>query len=133
MARALSHQLKIFIVENHPDTLAIISLYLKQMGHLVQSAQNIRSALKALPDADPDVFISDIGLPDGSGWDLLSHAHLSPRVYTIAMSGFGMNADHIRSKEAGYKQFLLKPFSPAQLDAILKDAVSWHSPGPKAS
>ncbi len=127
MANAVPHRLKIFIVENHPDTLAIITLYLKQIGHQVQSAHDMRSALAALPQADPDVFISDIGLPDGSGFELLSHAHLSPRVYTVAMSGFGMSADHVKSKEAGYRQFLLKPFNPAQLDEILDEATRWHS------
>jgi hypothetical protein len=38
-----------------------------------------------------------------------------------------MSADHVKSKEAGYRQFLLKPFNPAQLDEILDEATRWHS------
>ena len=115
--------LRIFIVENHADTLKWIALYLREMGHTIFSAQTMAEALKELPGADCDVLISDIGLPDGDGWQLLRAARLPRRVYAIAMSGFGMNADRIKSKAAGFRRHLLKPFVPDELDEALDEAA----------
>ena len=119
---APTRPLRVFVVENHPDTLKYLQMYLEQMGHAVGSAPTMAKALGALPDADPDVLISDIGLPDGDGWELLRRVRLPRPVYAIAMSGFGMNADHVRSRDAGYRHHLLKPFTPEDLDAMLEEA-----------
>jgi two-component system CheB/CheR fusion protein len=115
--------LRIFVVENHADTLKYLRMYLEQLGHEVASARSMSEALKTLPDADLDVLISDIGLPDGNGWELLRRAHFDHPVYAIAMSGFGMNADRVRSKEAGFRHHLLKPFVPDELDSMLEEAA----------
>jgi CheY-like chemotaxis protein len=115
--------LRIFVVENHADTLKYLSLYLEAIGHMVSSAKTMAQALESLPTANCDVLISDIGLPDGDGWELLHTVQLSHPVYAIAMSGFGMNADHVKSKDAGYRRHLLKPFVPSELDAALEEAM----------
>lgn len=115
--------LRIFLVENHADTLKWLTLYLEQMGHHVTSAQSVSGALETLPTGAWDVFISDIGLPDGDGWELLQQANLPDDVYTIAMSGFGMNADRLRSKSVGYRHHMLKPFNPDELDGLLEEAA----------
>ncbi len=114
--------LRVFVVENHADTLTYLSLYLESLGHTVLSARTMAHALEMLPGANSDVVISDIGLPDGDGWQLLEQAHLPASVYAIAMSGFGMNTDRLKSKAAGFRQHLLKPFAPAELDAALEEA-----------
>ena len=116
--------LRIFVVENHADTLKYLSLYLEAMGHSVVSAKTMTEALAALPLAGCDVLISDIGLPDGDGWTLLRTVQLPQPVYAIAMSGFGMNADHIKSRDAGYRQHLLKPVIPKELEAALLEAAN---------
>jgi CheY-like chemotaxis protein len=116
--------LRIFIVENHPDTLEGLSMYLRGLGHTIESAHSLKEALVALPDAHPDVLLSDIGLPDGDGWALLRDAHLPKSVYTIAMSGFGMGNDHKKSKQAGYRRHLVKPFDPTELDRALEEATT---------
>jgi two-component system CheB/CheR fusion protein len=122
------HPLRIFVVENHADTLRALTLYLEQMGHVVFSAQSMEAALRALPDADCDVLLSDIGLPDGNGWELIQHLHLKRPMYTIAMSGFGMNADRAKSKAAGYRHHILKPFNPDELDRLLDEAADEGHP-----
>jgi two-component system CheB/CheR fusion protein len=118
--------LRIFVVENHPDTLTWLSRYLEGMGHEVQSARTVAEALAAIPKSGCEVLISDIGLPDGNGWELLRglcpDSHLCP-IYAIAMSGFGMNSDRATSKAAGYRHHLLKPFDPDELDAALEEAA----------
>ncbi len=115
--------LRVFVVENHPDTLKYLAMYLGQIGHTVVAARSMEEALAALPDADCDVLISDIGLPDGDGWELLRRARLPRPIYAIAMSGFGLNADRVQSKAAGYRHHILKPFDPDDLDALLKEAA----------
>lgn len=114
--------LRIFVVENHADTLKWLTMYLAQMGHTVISARTMEEALAALPAAGCEVLISDIGLPDGDGWQLLQKLHEMPGPhprYAIAMSGYGMNADRSKSKAAGYSQHILKPFKPTELQAML--------------
>jgi CheY-like chemotaxis protein len=69
-------------------------------------------------------LLSDIGLPDGTGWDIRTRCKPRQWPYAIAMSGFGMNADNARSRDAGYRHHLLKPFKTAELDKLLLEAAS---------
>ena len=115
--------LKVFVVENHPDTMHALGSYLAGLGHVVTSARSQTEALEMLATTDCDVFISDIGLPDGNGWELMERADLPSSVYCVAMSGFGAHADRRRSRAAGYRHHLMKPFNPQELDAILDEAA----------
>lgn len=118
--------LRIFLVENHTDTLKWLTRYLQQMGHTVSLARTMEEALNALPEASCEVLISDIGLPDGDGWQLLQRLRGAAKAlpgYAIAMSGYGMNADRSKSKAAGYSQHILKPFKAAELQAMLGEAA----------
>ncbi len=115
--------MRIFIVENHPDTLRWLTTYLEDCGHTVVSAITLADSLKMLPKANCDVLISDIGLPDGDGWELLQKVRLPRPVFAIAMSGFGKNADNERSHALGYRYHLIKPFKMLELDKILEEAA----------
>jgi CheY-like chemotaxis protein len=115
--------LDILVVENHPDTVKYLQMYLEQAGHHVRTALTIREALAKIREQTPDVLLSDIGLPDGDGWSLISQANLPETVYAVAMSGFGMGNDHALSKAAGYRHHLLKPFTPDLLDQYLEEAA----------
>ena len=113
----------VFIVENHADTRELLAMYLEGMGHTVRSVSTMADALRTLPGTECDVLISDIGLPDGNGWELLQKLPEPKPAYTIAMTGFGMSADQIKSREAGFRRHLLKPFSPDELDQALDEAA----------
>ena len=63
--------LRIFVVEDHTDTLEALQIYLEQLGHVVRSARSKAEALKEIPMADCHILISDINLPDGNGWELM--------------------------------------------------------------
>ncbi len=115
--------MRIFLVENHVDTRQLLSMYLEGMGHTVVSAGTMAEALEKLPGAACEMLISDIGLPDGDGWQLLQRVALPHPIYAIAMSGFGMSTDHLKSKEAGFRHHLLKPFVPGELDSALAEAT----------
>jgi two-component system CheB/CheR fusion protein len=123
-----SRPLRIFVVENHDDTRFLLVLLLEQLGHTVFAAASLREALAAVPDARCDVLISDIGLPDGSGWELLARLGNERPRYAIAMSGFGMSSDRQRSLGVGYRHHLLKPVEPNQLEHLLDEAAAELGP-----
>src|SRR6185503_1760610 len=102
--------LKFFVVENHQDTLDAIKMFLEAQGHSVEVALDVKSALKLAPQAKFDVLISDIGLPDGDGWELMKKLREKiPGLKAIAMSGYGMRADLDKSNAAGFAAHLIKP------------------------
>jgi two-component system CheB/CheR fusion protein len=115
--------MRIFIVENHEDTRFLLGLLLEQLGHTVFGAATLTEALAALPDAGCDVLISDIGLPDGDGWELMVRLGDHRPRYAIAMSGFGQISDRQRSLSVGYRHHLLKPVEPNQLENLLDEAA----------
>ena len=116
--------LRVFVVENHTDTRQFLTFMLEELGHTVIVADTMSRALRDMPAANCDVLISDIGLPDGDGWQLLARLDLPKPVYAIAMSGFGMTSDRLRSKAVGYRHHLVKPMGLEQLESILKDAAA---------
>ncbi len=116
--------LRVFIVENHTDTREFLSLMLQELGHTVFMADTMSRALREVPAANCDVLISDIGLPDGDGWQLLARLDLPKPIYAIAMSGFGMTSDRMRSKAAGFRHHLVKPMDLEQIESILCDAAA---------
>ncbi|MEO8836364.1 MAG: response regulator [Caldimonas sp.] len=116
--------MRIFVVENHDDTRFLLGLLLEQLGHTVLAAATMSEALEAIPGAACDVLISDIGLPDGNGWELMGRLGESRPPYAIAMSGFGMASDRQKSLAAGFRHHLLKPVEPNQLEQLLDEAAS---------
>lgn len=116
--------LKILLVENHEDTLVYLAKYMRRKGHDVTPSRNMKQAIESISAQPVQVLISDIGLPDGDGWELMREARkINPPPYGIAMSGFGMRSDREKSLEAGYKHHLIKPFMPEELDLLLKEAA----------
>jgi two-component system CheB/CheR fusion protein len=116
-------RLRIFVVENHEDTRFLLCLLLEQLGHTVLSAASVAAAVAEIPKAGCDVLISDIGLPDGNGWELMARLGDQRPPYAIAMSGFGQSSDRQRSVHAGYRHHLLKPLEPDQLEQLLEEAA----------
>ena len=121
--RRAPRSLRVLVVENHADTREFLTLLLEGLGHTVIVTDTMRRALVIAPQAAPDVLISDIGLPDGDGWELLSRLDLPRPAYAIAMSGFGMLSDRARSKAVGFRHHLVKPMGLEQLETILNDAA----------
>jgi len=120
---AVARPLRIFVVENHEDTRFLLTLLLEQLGHTVFSAATLHNALANIPDAHCDVLISDIGLPDGDGWALMSRLGAARPRYAIAMSGFGQTSDRQHSLNVGYRHHLLKPVEPNQIESLLDEAA----------
>lgn len=111
---------RILLVEDHEDSNRSLTWLLRRRGYLVQSAQDVKSALELVDKGTFDVLVSDIGLPDGSGLDIMQKLTSEKRpVFGIALTGFGMEADVRRSQVAGFHHHLIKPVDLNKLDAIL--------------
>ena len=78
--------------------------------------------LEGDPNSRCDVLISDIGLPDGDGWQLMEKLGSHRPRFAIAMSGYGTSNDQRKSRAAGYDHHLVKPFIPDALLALLTEA-----------
>src|SRR6202011_382719 len=117
--------LSVFLVENHEDTVRYMQLYLEQLGYQVSVAADMATALREIPPSNCDVLISDIGLPDGDGWQLMERMESRRPTFAIAMSGYGTGEDLRRSRSVGYNHHLVKPFPPDDLVALLREASAF--------
>ena len=122
--------LRVLVVENHSDTREGIQLFLKALGYHALSTGSTAEALTLAGRETFDLLLSDITLPDGDGWKLLNTLRArgqEPR-QSIAMSGLNTPADQARSREAGYKAHLVKPFSPQDLERVLHQMADDRAP-----
>ena len=117
--------MRVFVVANHAGLLTYLLMYLEIRGHHFVAATSLRETLATLPGANCDVLLSDIGLPDGDGRELLRRLQplLRRPIYAVAMSGSSLPGGPQRSMDAGYRHHLLKPFKVAELDAVLAEAA----------
>ncbi len=111
--------LALLIVEDHEASLMMLEHLLTLSGHRVTTASTVRDALHAYKAADFDAVISDLGLPDGSGFDLMTQIQSIRPVPAIALSGYGMEEDQQGSKEAGFFAHLVKPVKLDDLKQVL--------------
>lgn len=116
--------LRIFVIEDHSDSLHALQIYLEYAGYVVLCAGSKAEALREIPAANCDILLSNISLPDGTGWELIREIGKSRPAYAIAMSGHGTKADSKRSADAGFRHHLVKPVSPERLNTILGEAFT---------
>jgi DNA-binding response OmpR family regulator len=121
---------RVFLVENHEDTVRYIRLYLEHLDYEVGVARDMAEALREIPKSRWDILISDIGLPDGDGWQLIKELGDDRPDFAIAMSGYGTGNDQQRSRAAGYDYHLVKPFLPDTLLELIREV---DKPGGKHS
>jgi CheY-like chemotaxis protein len=121
-ADAASKPIRILLVEDHPDTLRLLSRLMRGLGHEVATADTVAGGLSAAEgwsaDGRPlELLVSDLALPDGSGIDLLRQIKRRiaetggepPRA--IVLTGHGMDEDIRRCREAGFDLHLTKPIN----------------------
>jgi PAS domain S-box-containing protein len=124
-----SRALRILLVEDHLDTAEALAELLRLLGHEVVVAATVAAALAAADEIrgrqqeGTDLVISDLGLPDGSGLDLMRELARRHGLKGIALSGYGMEEDLRRSREAGFERHLTKPVDFEVLQAVLREVA----------
>lgn len=114
-----SWSLRLLVVEDHPNTLQTLARLLKLDGHQVVTASTVALALAEAAAGTFDLVISDIGLPDGTGIELMEKLSAQYGLRGIALSGYGMEEDLARSRAAGFVAHLIKPVAMAELRRVI--------------
>ncbi len=118
-ARMAARKSRILLVEDHADSAHALARIIASFGHDVEIAGSVGAAVEFF-DARPfDILVSDLGLPDGSGLDLLRQIHAKRRIPAIALTGFGMEEDIARCLDAGFGAHLTKPVNFQKLESAL--------------
>ena len=112
--------LRILLVEDHGDTARIMQRLLSADGHKVETAADVTSALKLAGGQTFDLLLSDLGLPDGTGLDLMRALRAQGSTLPgIALSGYGQEQDIVQSRGAGFAAHLVKPVDLPQLEKVM--------------
>lgn len=119
LASDTSDQVRILLVEDHPDTARALARLLARRGYQVELADSVAAAIDRMQSANFDLLLSDIGLPDGTGIELVEKIRTVSRIPALALSGFGMEEDINRCKKAGFDAHLTKPVNFQKLDALI--------------
>ncbi len=118
------HGMRILLVEDHEDTNRSLTNLLRRRGYQVESAFNLESALDLSSKVQFDVLISDLALPDGSGIDLVQRLQSTRPIVGIALTGFGMEDDIRKGREAGFHYHLVKPIDLNRLDSLIQESAN---------
>src|SRR5438093_13693698 len=133
--RPIQHQMpsqgadmRILVVEDQQNTRQVLTGLLRRWGYDVFPADSLKSGMDRLKTEPPiDVILSDIGLPDGSGYALVSEARRrGKRVLAIALSRYAYPSDVRIAKLTGFDHHLTKPCDSAYLRTILEDRAKWE-------
>lgn len=116
-------RLRILVVDDHDDTRRVIGNLLRIKGHEVFTASNVSSAIEVLAHEAIDLLFSDIGLPDGTGYELMERAKALQPLTGVAFSGFGMTEDIARALDCGFAYHMVKPLNIEQLESVLRQVT----------
>ena len=115
---------RVLIVDDHADTADLLGMFLERRGFFVQSADSVARALEVFASDKFDVVVSDLMLPDGSGFELIKQLRTQVSVPAVALSGSGQPEDMERSKIAGFNVHLVKPVGGDRLVETLRSLLN---------
>jgi CheY-like chemotaxis protein len=115
-------------VEDHPDTRSLLSYFLTRQGARAIAVGDAADGLLAIQQHHPDVVLSDIGLPNRNGFELLKdirclHSEEDRRVPVVAMTALGKTVERQKIIAAGFQGLLRKPFTPDELLHVLQSVL----------
>jgi len=120
--------LRVLVVEDEGDTREVLDMLLRESGADVEAVPDAEAAMHAMQSRPPDVLISDIGMPEMDGYDLIRQVRrLAPdaggRVPAIALTAFAHGSDHREALRAGYDRHLAKPVDAVTLTRTVRDVL----------
>jgi PAS domain S-box-containing protein len=113
-------KITILLVDDHKDTCVLMRSMLVRRGYDVLIAEDGRTALRLAEQNAVDLLVSDLGLPDVSGLELIAEIRRRRPIVGIAMTGFGREEDVRRCKEAGFAEHMTKPISMPKLEEAIR-------------
>jgi CheY-like chemotaxis protein len=117
--------IKVLVVDDEVDARELIKRVLMECGAEVLTAGSAVQALELLERERPDVLLSDIGMPDIDGYELMRRVRaLGARVPAIALTAFARSEDRTRALRAGFLQHVSKPVEPSELVATIASVLN---------
>lgn len=118
-------QVRVLVLEDSPDVQFILKTELESMGYAVSVAPDGESGLKTAARTNPDVIVSDIGMPGMDGFEFVQRLKLTAMasVPVIAMTGYTQDQDVKRALSGGFAAHLPKPIEPSQLGRLIQNLV----------
>jgi CheY-like chemotaxis protein len=114
--------LRVLVVEDDNDTATSLATLLRTFGYDVGVDTDGPSACQAIQASLPDLVLLDIGLPEMDGWKVakqIREQSVWKRPFIVAITGYVMDADRLRSQQAGIDLHLIKPVDPEALHKLL--------------
>ncbi|MDQ2989436.1 MAG: ATP-binding protein, partial [Pseudomonadota bacterium] len=126
-------RVKVLVVDDEPDARDLIKRILSDCNAIVTTAPSARAALAAFGEARPDVLVSDLGMPDMDGFELLAQVRAlgsaaGGNLPAVALTAFARSEDRLRALEAGFAAHISKPVEPSQLIATVAKMVRPPAP-----
>jgi two-component system KDP operon response regulator KdpE len=121
----------VLVVEDEAPVRRFLQAALSGRGYRVVEAASVREAEQLAPGHNPDVFLLDLGLPDGDGVDLTRRLREWSRAPIIVISARGREEDKVNALDAGADDYLTKPFGVNELLARLRVALRHAQAGPE--
>jgi signal transduction histidine kinase len=122
-ASVASHR-RVLLVDDHYDTCLGMKRMLERRGYQITIAHSAEQAVEKVRTQEFDLLISDIGLPDRSGYELMREVRLNKHLPGIALSGFGTEQDVNQAREAGFAEHLTKPINFERLEKTIQSLLS---------
>lgn len=127
----MSHrEFRVFVVEDHAATARGLKVFLELAGYAVDIARDMKSALEMAKSVRFDVLVSDLNLPDGTGWQLMEELRKKAPVRGIVFSAFDEPEHVARSKAAGFEAHVVKGTTPEALLAAIDRIAKFELPAP---
>ena len=114
----------LLVVDDHHDTCLGMKMLLERRGYRITLAHSADQAVKKAQEENFDLLISDIGLPDRSGYELMKELRATRSLRGIALSGFGMENDISKARAAGFSEHLTKPINFERLDEAIRNLLA---------
>ncbi|HEY0476150.1 MAG TPA: response regulator [Kofleriaceae bacterium] len=122
-APAANGTLDIVVIEDNDDAADTLAMWLESMGHSVKVARTGPEGLDLVRMSRPQLVLCDVGLPGMDGVEVCRNVRqlvpAAPRPVMVALTGWGMESDRKRTREAGFDHHLVKPVAPDKLRDLL--------------
>jgi PAS domain S-box-containing protein len=116
------HTMRVLVIEDNEDTLELVQMWLRHIGHEVKGASDGTGGLELALQLKPDVALVDIGLPGMDGYEIARSVRASDEandIYMVAVTGYGRPEDRARALDAGFDAYIVKPLDVAGLKSAL--------------
>lgn len=119
---------KVLVVDDEDDVRNYAAAVFRMSGADVRCERSAEDALRTMSDWTPDIVVTDIGMPDQDGFDLLRAIRETSEVPVIALTAYARGEDRERALDAGFEAFISKPVDPAELRSAVSDVLGARGP-----